>query len=582
MIEGKAGGQFRNDVTADRAFVGRKKKSKDVQSSKRILSERAPEKYALDASLRQPSDQINSIGKIENASLEKRLQLEELISELSARFIHLPADLIDKDLKEGQQRVCEALGLHRSSFLKFSEDYEKIFVTHTWHTQGITGWNPSVLTSDYEYTINMLRCGSVIVFSDPEELPEEAQAERSIVKELGIKSELVIPLKVGANILGAMTWESFVRYDWPKELVGRLRLVSEIFANALSRKGAEMLLRESIQEIRKLKDELKVENRYLLDEIRVRNHKHGIIGRSDSIKKIFTQVGKVAYTSSTVLIMGETGTGKEMVANAIHDMSPRKDRAMVRVNCSALPATLIESELFGHEKGAFSGAVSKRVGRFELANGSTIFLDEISELHLELQSKLLRVLQEGQFERLGSAQTINTDMRVIAATNQDLARAVRDGRFRKDLYYRLNIFPITMPPLRERKEDIPLLVKAFVNEFSGPLRKRMEAVSDESLKALESHSWPGNIRELRNLVERAMIVSRGRTLHIKLPDTDEFGSPTLDTMDDMQRKYILWVLEKVGWRIFGEKGAARVLGMNPSTLQSRMKRLGISRERRFH
>lgn len=275
----------------------------------------------------------------------------------------------------------------------------------------------------------------------------------------------------------------------------RLRLISEIFANAISRKKTEEALRNSLEEINQLKEQLEAENIYLLDEIRSEHKKHEIITVSDAIRRVLSQVEQVSMTPSTVLIQGETGTGKEVLANAIHNLSPRKERPMVKVNCSALPATLIERELFGHEKGAFSGADSRQPGRFEAADGSTIFLDEISELPLELQPKLLRVLQEGQFERLGSTKTITVNVRVLAATNQELKKLVLEGKFRKDLFYRLNVFPITMPPLRERPDDIPLLVRHFVQEFSRQMGKTINTVPDKVLEDLKKYHWQGITRE---------------------------------------------------------------------------------------
>ncbi|MBT8340002.1 MAG: sigma 54-interacting transcriptional regulator, partial [Desulfatitalea sp.] len=360
--------------------------------------------------------------------------------------------------------------------------------------------------------------------------------------------------------------------EWSKVLVDRLRLIAEIFANALSRKRSEEALRA-------LKDQLQAENFYLLDEIKLEHSHNKILGQSDAIKKVLNQVENVAGTNTTVLIMGETGTGKEVAARAIHDLSPRKERAIVKVNCSALPAPLIESELFGYAKGAFSGADTSKEGRFGVAHGSTLFLDEIGDLPLELQPKLLRVLQEGAFERLGSSLTTSVDVRVIAATNRDLARLVKEGRFRSDLYYRLNIYPISVPPLRDRPEDIPLLVRGFVRQFCDLMDKAIDTVPAESLAALQRYDWPGNIRELRNLVERAMILSKGTVLQIEPPAATEPEMHPVMSMDEMQRKHILSVLKRTGGRIFGDRGAAKLLSMNPDTLRSRMKRLGIDRMR---
>jgi transcriptional regulator with GAF, ATPase, and Fis domain len=573
-IEKKVGRQYQDGMTPYKAQIIRTECIQDKHSPRQEIHQQA----AVTKGQKQSSTAISNNFSSIYDSLGIRLQFETLISELSARFINLPVDHIDEEIERGQKLVCEATGLHESSLVELSEDKQTLFVTHIWRAKGIRGWKRPVIKDGYEYLKKLVRLGQESIYSDPEEMPEEAEFEKSDVKKIGAASAVLIPLKTGENVLGAMSWESHgIRRDWPPALVGRLRLISEVFANALSRKRTEIAFRKSIEEIKKLKDQLQAENLYLLDEIRVQHKHQGIVGHSNSIKKVLSQIEQVAGASSTVLIQGETGTGKELVAQAIHDLSSRKNRPMVKVNCSALPPTLIETELFGHEKGAFTGAVSKRIGRFEVANGSTIFLDEIGDLPLDLQSKLLRVLEENQFERIGSTQTMTIDVRVIAATNRDLTMAVREGKFRNDLYYRLNIFPITMPPLRERTEDISLLIKAFVQEYSDLFGKKVDTVSYKTLKSLESYDWPGNIRELRNLVERAMIVSKGRALQITLPEASEMKISKISTVDDMQRKYILQVLEKAGWRIFGDRGAAKLLGMNPRTLQSRLKRLGISR-----
>jgi formate hydrogenlyase transcriptional activator len=307
----------------------------------------------------------------------------------------------------------------------------------------------------------------------------------------------------------------------------------------------------------------------------------GIIGRSAAMRDVFDQIRMVAPTGSTVLICGETGTGKELVARAVHRLSARRAHAFVEVNCAAIPTALLESELFGHEKGAFTGAVAQRLGRFELAARGAIFLDEIGELPLELQPKLLRVLQEREFERLGSSRTIRTDVRLIAATNVDLLRVVSEKLFRADLYYRLNVFPIQVPPLRERPEDIPVLVRHFVRDAGRRMNRRARWISPSAMDALVSHSWPGNIRELQNLIERAVIRSPGDELQVPLDDLDDETEieHALDggTLEEAERVHILATLKKTGWVVSGPRGAAARLGLNRSTLQFRMKKLGIER-----
>jgi formate hydrogenlyase transcriptional activator len=305
-----------------------------------------------------------------------------------------------------------------------------------------------------------------------------------------------------------------------------------------------------------------------------------VVGQSDAMRYVMFRIEQVASTDATVLLNGETGTGKELLARAIHDRSPRRARPFVVVNCAAMPATLIESELFGRERGAFTGAHTAQMGRFELASRGTVFLDEIGELPLEVQPKLLRVLQEGQVDRLGNPRSVDVDVRVIAATNRDLAEEVRAGRFRRDLYYRLNVFPITLPTLAQRREDIPLLVRHLMAKLGPSLRKSVDTVPDDVMRALQAHEWPGNVRELENVLQRALILSKGNTLSLgdawlPLPETAAEGGSA--TLFDMERRHIIRVLSGSRWRIEGSGGAAQVLGMKPSTLRSRMLKLGVSR-----
>ena len=337
----------------------------------------------------------------------------------------------------------------------------------------------------------------------------------------------------------------------------------------------EVSLIETIQ----LKKQLEAERTYLQEEIKLENNHKNIIGQSDSLRYVLFKVEQIAASDTTVLILGETGTGKELAARAIHDLSLRKNRTLVKVNCATLSANLIESELFGHEKGAFTGSLSRHLGRFEIANGATLFLDEIGELPLELQAKLLRVLQEGEFERLGSSQTIKVDTRIIAATNRNLEEEVKKGRFREDLWYRLNIFPITMPPLRERMDDIPLLVDAFVKKISRRLGKTIQTIPVSVMETLQHYPWPGNVRELENVLERAVINSSGPKLHLadelKKPSDDFF--PSKKTLKAVEREYILQVLEQTKWKIGGKNSASEILDLDRSTLRARMRKLNIQK-----
>ncbi len=357
----------------------------------------------------------------------------------------------------------------------------------------------------------------------------------------------------------------------------RERQVLVCVENITDRKRAELALQEAFSEIEQLKDRLQRENVCLREEIQLRYEHEEIVGDSDSIKAVMAQVEQVADTQAAVLLLGETGTGKELFAREIHKLSPRKKAAMVAVNCAALPATLIESELFGREAGAYTGALSKQLGRFEMADGSTLFLDEIGELSTELQSKLLRILEDGQFERLGSSQTISVDVRIIAATNRNLLKAIEEGRFREDLYHRLNVFPIAIPPLRERAEDVPLLVWAFVKELGAKMGKAVDTIPRRTMENMQRYPWPGNVRELRNVVERAMILSKGTTLQAEVPSISGSSSAPASTMAEVEKRHILDVLNKTGWRIRGSNGAAEILGMKPTTLESRMAKLGLQR-----
>jgi formate hydrogenlyase transcriptional activator len=346
------------------------------------------------------------------------------------------------------------------------------------------------------------------------------------------------------------------------------------------RKKAEETAKRSLEEIKRLNELLQDETRYLRNEISLTQSHVEIIGKSDPIKAVLQRVEQVAPTDATVLVTGETGTGKELVARAIHKLSGRQEKLLVKVDCASLPATLIESELFGRERGAYTGALTKQIGRFQLADKGTIFLDEIGELPRETQSKLLRVLQEGCFEVLGSPKTVNVDVRIIAATNRDLAREVKEGRFREDLYYRLKVFPIEVPPLRDRKEDIPMLVWSFVEKFSKELRKDIRRIPKETMDALIRYHWPGNVRELKNLMEQAFIVSPAEVLIVRLAEPRNADVISAQTLEEVERQHILNVLDQTRWRIGGTGGAASLLGLNRSTLHSKMKKLGIRSRRK--
>jgi len=332
----------------------------------------------------------------------------------------------------------------------------------------------------------------------------------------------------------------------------------------------------ALSEIKKLKDQLEAERAYLQEEIKLEYNHENIIGQSDGLKYVLYKVEQIADSDTIVLVLGETGTGKELIARAIHGSSLRKDRPLLKINCTTLPLNLIESELFGHERGAFTDAFDRRIGRFEAANGATLFLDEIGEMPLEVQPKLLRVIQDGEFERLGSSRTIKVDVRIIAATNRNLEEEVRNGRFRKDLWYRLSIFPISVPALREHMEDIPQLVKYYVDKISRRLGKSIESIPTTVMNTLQNYHWPGNVRELENVIERAVINSSGPKLRL----ADELKTPHKDltppkTLEKLEHDHIVRVLEQTHWKVSGKNGASEILGLNVSTLRARMRKLGI-------
>ena len=639
--------------------------------------------------------------------LEDRLRFETLLAELSARFVNLPPERVDQEIEDALRCLVEALHADRSGLGRLTEDGRDFVVTHAFASTGIEACPllPS-LVSAAPLLSQTLLSGQPFVMARLVDLPGEGEADRRFFASYQIRSGMAVPLMVGGRVIGGVGCSlAHGEREWPEPVVRGMRLMADVFANALARQDADRALRESeertrlaaaaaniglwdwdiphdaiwaseraralygaqpdepanfqrlmacvhpedrtrvseairsafhhggeyreeyrvvhpdgvvrwlhvsgscqldaqgqparmrgaslditqrrddevrlrtaLEEVWRLQAQLQQENLYLQQEVKSSQGHGRIIGQSPAIRRVLEQVEQVAPTASSVLLLGETGTGKELLATAIHELSPRRDRAMVRVNCAAIPAALIESELFGREKGAYTGALARQIGRFEMANGSTIFLDEISELPPESQAKLLRVLQERQVERLGSPKPVKVDVRVIAATNRDLARAVAEGRFREDLYYRLNVFPITAPPLRERREDLPLLVWAFVEEFSKAMGKAVEAIAKASLRALQQYDWPGNVRELRNAIERAMILANGPTLRIDPPGAAATPAARgLATLAEVEREHILRVLESTGGRIRGAGGAAEILGLPPTTLESRMAKLGLRR-----
>lgn len=510
--------------------------------------------------------------------LKDRLHFETFLSDLSARFVKLEPEEIDGEIELALNRLAEFFGVDRCGLVEVDREKNLAYLTHAWYAEGIERVGDEVnLQSLFPWSFERLVIqGEVIRVPNVAMLPPEAETDSASFSIMGVKSSLTLPLFMGKRVHYLLVLNNIGReIPWPDEYIPRLRLLGETFVNALARKKSEVELRNSLAEIRMLKEKIRAEADYLRSEINQSLQHEEIIGRSHAIARVLSMVQQVGPTDATVLIQGETGTGKELVALAIHSSSSRADKLMVKVNCASLPPSLVESELFGREKGAYTGALTKQIGRFELADGGTLFLDEISELSLELQAKLLRVLQEGQFERLGSPKTIQVDVRIIAATNRDLVEEMQKGTFRNDLYYRLSVFPIEVPPLRERLDDIPLLVWAFIQELGEKMGKTITRVSRKDMEYLQGYSWPGNVRELRNIIEHALIVSKGDTLSVRIPGNDDFEPVRSQTLHDVEYQHISNVLQLTGGRIKGENGAARMLGLNPSTLYFRMKKLGI-------
>jgi transcriptional regulator with GAF, ATPase, and Fis domain len=518
--------------------------------------------------------------------VERELEsFERLTADISTRFSILPVDELLGAIEATLQRIVETLDVDRSTVLELSEDGDAVESLHFWARPDIPPLRlPDALA--LSWYLGVLRRGEIVRVSDAErDLPPVAAAEWAYTRQTGMKSNLTVPVSLGGRLVSALAVGTFRHpREWPDPLVERVRLIAEIIGAALQRRRHELALRESVAEIERLNRRLQTENRYLHEEIRSSQEFNEIVGKSEALRLALGRVEQVAPTDSTVMLLGESGTGKELFARAIHDLSPRRQRALVRVNCAALPAGLIESELFGHEKGAFTGAVAQRPGRFEVADGGTLFLDEVVDLPVDLQGRLLRVLQEGEFERVGSSRTMRVDARVIAATNRDLEAAVRDGSFRLDLYYRLTVFPIALPPLRNRREDIPELVWFFITRHQRRMGRHIKRVPRAAMEALQRYDWPGNLRELQNVVERSMIRSTGDVLEV-----DEVlgggrrraTAPSADrALAAVERAHIEAVLDECGWRINGGGHAAEMLGLHPNTLRFRMKKLGITRPSR--
>jgi transcriptional regulator with GAF, ATPase, and Fis domain len=504
-----------------------------------------------------------------------------LLAELSTRFAALPAQRVSAQIDHALDALLDHFGTDRISLIELREADESLVVAHSRVRPGAEGV-PSVLgrTAAATWYAPRLRAGEVVRLDRiPDDLPPEAREELDHAVRFAFRSHVAVPVSVAGRWICALATATCADYRrWSDETVQEVRIVGQLLANALHRAQLEGELRESVDELRRLRDSLRAENEYLREEIDVAAGFERIVGRSPALRRALELAAQVAETPASVLLLGETGTGKDLIARAIHARSPRRERAFIRVNCAALPPSLVESELFGYEKGAFTGATSSKPGRFELAHEGTLFLDEIGELPAEVQAKLLRVLQDGEFERLGAVQTRKVDVRLVAATNRDLGRAMAGGGFREDLFYRIAAFPIQVPPLRDRPEDVPLLAWDFLHRRGPELGRRIERIPEAALAALSRYAWPGNVRELGNVLERALILSKGPELRLDPAFAGaERRTPAGLGLLEVEREHIVRVLEKCRWKINGPGNAAETLGLHPNTLRARLRKLGLAR-----
>ena len=517
---------------------------------------------------------------------ESNNSFESLLMKISASFINVTSKELDDCIKNALKDIVLFLEVDRGTVGQFIPAKGKMQVTHSFAVEGINPLPNTIGEKEVPALTRQIRKHEPYFFDSLDDLPANAAVDKKFGESMGVKSFAAVPLAIAGTPLGVVSFGSIRKpHKWAVRTISRLQLLGEVFANALLRDIKEKELIGAYNKINHFKERAELEN-IAWREHSVSHLDHfSIIGKSAQLQEVLRMVEQVAHTNSTVLILGETGTGKERIATAVHKRSSRKNLPLVRVNCAALAPGLIESELFGHEKGAFTGALEKRQGRFALADGGTLVLDEIGELDLGLQAKLLRVLQEGTFEPIGSSETVQVDVRIIASTNRDIEAMVSEGTFRQDLFYRLGVFPIVVPPLRERKEDIPLLVTYFVGKLGLKLGRTIKEIPEHVFETLSSYDWPGNIRELRNLIERSMIISSSSTFivhglgikHGQVPKVSVNKSDIDYTLAEVDRRHIISVCEYCGWKVEGASGAAKILDINPNTLRSRMKKLGISR-----
>ena len=538
-------------------------------------------RYAL-VSIADLTDLVNLKARL-IAATSSHLGFQRLVADLALRFAGTDGTAPDDLITDSLRQIGEALQLDRAILWRKDVGESTAIATHYWLASDHVSPPPPVAIESIPFVISRLRAGDTVWFARAEDVLDPI--DRKTFRRLGPQSAAVIPLSVigeQPDVLHALELSSLTAArEWAPAIIERLRLIAGVISQWFARRNSEASLSAALEEVHRLRDRLADAPIEVRRVVRTTKTSRLIVAESAAVRRALAQVEQVAPTSATVLLRGETGAGKEVFAQALHDLSPRHQRPMVVVSCSAIPTALIESELFGRERGAYTGALSRQIGRFEAANQSTLFLDEIGDLPLEMQVKLLRALQERRIERLGSTQAIKVDVRIIAATHRDLEAAVREGNFREDLFYRLNVFPVAVPPLRERIEDIPGLVWSFVDEFSRAFGRKVDSISKANLRELETYAWPGNVRELRNVIERAMILvdPENRQLVVPVPRQTARVPQAALTLEAIEIDHIRSVLTATHWRVRGAGGAAERLGLKPTTLESRMARLGIARDR---
>jgi len=513
------------------------------------------------------------------AATTAHLGFQRLVTDVAATFGAIDPDGVDRAVVDSLGQIAKALQLDWGIVWKSHSGDATAVPTHHWLQPSCASRPEPISIAPIPFVASTVESGDACCFEKLQDVPDPG--DRETLRRLGIRCAAVVPLPRTDGVLRAMAFGSVTReQEWAPTIIERLRLVAGIIGQAFGRRDSHRSLQKALAEIHRLRGRLPCADVERRREVKLLRVSQPIVSESAAIQQVLGQIEQVAPTPATVLLLGETGTGKELMAQAIHDMSPRHQRPMIRVSCAAIPAALIESELFGRERGAYTGALSRQIGRFEAANQSTLFLDEIGDLPMEVQVKLLRVVQDRVIERLGSTQPIKVDVRIIAATNRNLEDAVREKTFREDLFYRLNVFPVVIPPLRERVEDIPALVWSFIDEFSSLFGKAIETISKENLRELQRYPWPGNVRELRNIIERAVIVATDRHLVVPTPQLGQRPTPQTDmTLSALEIEHIRSVLASTNWRVRGAGGAAQRLGLKPTTLESRMARLGITRQK---